>query len=156
MGRHNGSLEGVALGAWRGLMRAHASVSHHLEAELEAAHQLPLRSFTVLFELDSAPARRMRMSELAVAVGLSRSGLSRLIDRLCRDGLIERAECPNDARGSFAVLTDEGAARLHGARDDHASAVRRHFLDHFNTDELRELSAFLERVLANGSAAGGS
>jgi DNA-binding MarR family transcriptional regulator len=154
MGSQNGSVEGVGIGAWRGLMRAHASVSHHLEAELESVHQLPLRSFTVLFELDSAPSRRMRMSELAIAVGLSRSGLSRLIDRLCRDGLIQRAECPNDARGSFAVLTDEGAARLRGARDDHAAAVRRHFLDHFSADELRELSAFLARVPANGSAAG--
>jgi DNA-binding MarR family transcriptional regulator len=146
MGRNNASLEGIGLGAWRGLMRAHAAVCSGLEAELEAGHALPLRSFTVLLELDSAPARRMRMSELASAVGLSRSGLSRLIDRLCREGLIERADCPFDARGAFAVLTEAGAQRLQEARADHAAAVRRHFLDHFTADELRELSAYLARV----------
>jgi DNA-binding MarR family transcriptional regulator len=103
----------------------------------------------VLLELDSAPAQRMRMSELASAVGLSRSGLSRLIDRLCREGLIERAECPFDARGAFAVLTDAGAERLREARADHTSTVRRHFVDLFTADELRELAAYLERVPGN-------
>ena len=153
MASQNGSLEGVALGAWRGLMRAHAAVSQQLEAELEAAHGMPLRSFTVLLELDSAPGSRMRMSDLAIAVGLSRSGLSRLVDRLCADGLIDRAECVHDARGSFAVLTDAGAARLQETRADHTSAVRRHFVDLFTADELRELSSYLERVPASGSAA---
>ena len=153
MANQNGSLEGAALGAWRVLMRAHAAVSQQLEAELEAGHRMPLRSFTVLHELDSAPGRRMRMSDLALAVGLSRSGLSRLIDRLCTEGLIERAECLHDARGSFAVLTEAGAERVHEARADHASAVRRHFVDLFTADELRELSAYLERVPVGGSAA---
>src|SRR3954447_2876805 len=96
------TLQGAELDAWRALMRAHAAVSRELEAELEAAEGLPLRSFTVLLELDEAPDQRLRMSDLANAAGLSRSGLSRLIDRLVADRLIERAECDDDGRGSFA------------------------------------------------------
>jgi DNA-binding MarR family transcriptional regulator len=127
-------------------MRAHATLARELESVLDAAHLLPLRSFTVLLELELAPDRRLRMGELADVAGLSRSGLSRMIDRLERQGLIERAECPDDARGAFAVLTDRGAERLDAAREDHAEVVRRHFLGHFSPAELRALSGYLERI----------
>jgi DNA-binding MarR family transcriptional regulator len=121
-------------------------VSRELELELESVEGIQLRTFTVLFELDRAPHRRLRMSDLATAVGLSRSGLSRLIDRLVHEGSIERAECDDDARGSFAVLTGQGVQRLNDSREAHAAALRRLFLDHFSAAELRALSSYMERV----------
>lgn len=101
-------LDAVELGAWKGLLRVHASLMKSLDAELEASHRLPLTSYEVLIQLADAPDRKMRMCDLADSVLLSRSGMSRLVDRLERDGLLERAACPNDARGSFAVLTAAG------------------------------------------------
>jgi DNA-binding MarR family transcriptional regulator len=142
----NGALRAVELDAWRALMRGQATLAHELETDLEAANGLPLRSFTVLFELEQVPGRRLRMSELAEAAGLSRSGLSRLIDRLVADGLIERAECCDDGRGSFAVLTRRGQARLDAARGTHSEAIRRLFVGRFTSAELRQLSGFLGRI----------
>ena len=147
-GGQTSTLKGAELDTWRALLRAHASVSRELESELEASDGLPLRSFTVLLELDQAPDRRLRMSDLADAAGLSRSGLSRLIDRLVADRLIERAECDDDGRGSFAVLTAAVAARLGAARRTHTDAVRRVLVDHFTSAELREFSRYLSRVIS--------
>ena len=107
----------------------------------------------MLVNLESAPDRQMRMSELAEAVLLSRSGLTRLVERLERDGLLTRADCPDDARGSLAVLTDAGVARLAEARKTHLRGVRERFLDHFAEDELERLGEYWRRVLAHGEGA---
>src|SRR5215210_446338 len=88
------------MGAWAGLLRAHSALTRALDADLEAAHGLPLTSFEVLMHLSDAEGERMRMSDLADRVLLSRSGLTRLVDRLESQGLLERATCPSDARGS--------------------------------------------------------
>jgi DNA-binding MarR family transcriptional regulator len=146
MDGENGTLQGLELDVWRTFMRAYATLSRELGSELDGSDRLPLRSFMVLLELDQAPERRMRMSDLANAVGLSRSGLSRLIDRLERARWIARAECDDDARGSFAVLTADGVKRLASAQAAHAATVRRLFLDHFTAAELRDLSGYMERV----------
>jgi DNA-binding MarR family transcriptional regulator len=137
----------LELGAWRELLRAHATLTRELDEELRRAHGLPLSSYDVLVNLESAQGRQMRMSELADAVLLSRSGLTRLVERLERDGLLARADCPDDARGSLAVLTDEGAARLAQARKTHLRGVRERFLDHFEDDELEQLASFWQRLL---------
>src|SRR5437763_14508891 len=95
----------------------------------------------------------MRMRDLADAALLSRSGLTRLVDRLERDGLIERASCPSDARGAFAVITGAGRDLLGHARPAHRRGVRRRFLDHFEEEELAQLAAYWERIVpgaANG------
>ncbi|MDO8186635.1 MarR family transcriptional regulator [Conexibacter sp. JD483] len=140
-------LDAVELGAWKGLLRVHASLMKSLDAELEATHRLPLTSYEVLIQLADAPDRKMRMCDLADSVLLSRSGMSRLVDRLERDGLLERAACPNDARGSFAVLTPAGQELLAAARPTHHEGIRRAFLEHFSEDELRQLGAFWTRLL---------
>jgi len=139
-------LDAVELGAWRGLLRVHAALVRGLDAELEAAHDLPLSSYDVLIYLRSAPGRRLRMADLADSVLLSRSGLTRLVDRLVREGLIVRDTCESDGRGSFAVLTDEGEELLARARPTHLAGVRERFLRHFSEDELRTLAGFWERV----------
>lgn len=140
-------LDAAELAAWRGLLRMHAALMKELDAELEEAHGLPLSSYDVLVQLSDAPEERMRMRDLADSVLLSRSGLSRLVDRLEGEGLIERASCPSDARGAFAVLTAAGRARLGMARPTHLAGVRSRFLAHFGEDELARLAAYWERVL---------
>jgi DNA-binding MarR family transcriptional regulator len=140
-------MTGAERGAWRGFVRAHALLSKELDSQLERAHGLPLSSFEVLVELSEAEGRRMRMSELADAVSLSRSGLSRLIDRLEREQLIERCPCPDDARGSFAVLTSRGLRRLKQVRPAYIKAVRDDFLAHFTPSDLAQLEEFWKRLL---------
>ena len=144
-------LTGTELGAWRGLLRVHAALVRELDAELDAAHDLPLSSYDVLIYLQAAPGKRLRMAELADSVLLSRSGVTRLVDRLEREGLIVRDTCTSDGRGLYAVLTDEGEAMLARARPTHLAGVRERFLKHFSDAELRQLARFWERVIP-GSA----
>jgi DNA-binding MarR family transcriptional regulator len=131
--------------AWRGLLRTHATLIKDLDAELEAAHGLPLVSFEVLAHL-SEEEGRLRMCDLAERVRLSRSGLTRLVDRLEAAGLIQRARCSSDARGAWAVLTDEGVKRFREARLTHLTKLRELFLAHFSPEELRALGEAFERV----------
>lgn len=132
--------------AWRALLHAHARATRLLEAELEQAHNLPLASYDVLVQLTESPEGRLRMSELAEAVLLSRSGLTRLVDRLEREGLVERRSCPSDARGTFAVLTEAGRNRLRDASGTHLRGVASHVLSHFSPEELDLLGDLLGRV----------
>jgi DNA-binding MarR family transcriptional regulator len=139
-------LTGVELGAWRGMLRVHAALVRELDAELDAAHALPLSSYDVLIYLQAAPGKRLRMAELADSVLLSRSGVTRLVDRLEREGLIVRDTCTSDGRGCFAVLTDAGEEMLARARPTHLAGVRERFLRHFTEDELLQLARYWERV----------
>lgn len=134
------------LAAWRGFLRTHAGLVKELDADLEAQHQLPLTSYDVLTTLADQPQGRMRMRDLADAVVLSRSGLTRLVDRLQREGLLEREQCASDARGAYAVLTETGRARLREAQPLHRDGVRRRFLSRFSAEELRVLANFWERL----------
>ena len=106
----------------------------------------------VLLMLEDAPARRLRMTELASSVLLSRSGLTRLVDRLEREGLVERERCTADRRGLFAQLTGVGEARLEAARVTHLGGVRARFLSHFSDAELTVLAGLWERVLPGATA----
>src|SRR5215213_10678765 len=134
-------LDAAELAAWRGLLRVHSTLVKALDADLLAAHKLPLTSYEVLMNLRAAPGRRRRMAELAEGVLLSRSGMTRLVDRLEREGLLERDACASDGRGTFAVLTEKGAALLAQARRTHLDGVRERFLRHFEPDELDALAA---------------
>jgi DNA-binding MarR family transcriptional regulator len=136
------------LRAWRGLLRVHAALAKALDADLEREHGLPLSSYEVLVVLHDAEERRMRMCDLASSVLLSRSGLTRLVDRLERDGLVVRVACPGDARGAFAKLTPAGREKLAAARGTHLRGVRRMFLDLLAEEEQEVLGDVWERVLA--------
>jgi DNA-binding MarR family transcriptional regulator len=135
------------LRAWRGLLRVHAQLSKALDAQLIAAQGLPLTSYEVLMYLSDAEGGRMRMNELAESVLLSRSGLTRLVDRLEREGYLERCSCAHDARGAFAVLTPAGREKVEAARAAHLAGVRELFLSHFSSDELDVLGEAWDRVL---------
>jgi DNA-binding MarR family transcriptional regulator len=141
------ALSPAELRAWKGLVKAHAALVKRLDSELEATHGLPLSHYEVLVALEHSQSQKMRMCDLADSVHLSRSGLTRLVDRLEREGLLCRACCTADARGSFAVLTDEGLRRLAEARPTHLAGVRRDFVARFSADELETLARLWERVL---------
>jgi len=143
-------LDDVELRAWRGLLCTHASLAKRLDAELERSHGLPLISFEVLHRLGGATGGRMRMCDLADSIHLSRSGLTRLVDRLERDGLLERCSCDHDARGAYACLTPPGRDRFGAARVTYIAAVREHFLSHFSESELGVLAGLWERVRPSG------
>ncbi len=134
------------LGAWRGLLRAHSSLTKALDAELTREHGLPLSSYEVLLFLADAPDGSLRMADLADGVLLSRSGLTRLVDRLERDGLLRRERCEDDARGYNAVITPKGRELFARARATHLDGVRERFLSRFSAAELRELGELWERV----------
>ncbi|HEY0515858.1 MAG TPA: MarR family transcriptional regulator [Solirubrobacteraceae bacterium] len=139
------------LRAWRGLLRAHGCLAKKLEAELDRAHRLPMSSYEVLHRLEEAPAERMRMCDLADRAQLSRSGLTRLVDRLERDGLLQRCSCQHDARGSYACLTATGKERLEEARGTHLAVVREHFFSYFSEQELTVMADMWERIAPCGS-----
>lgn len=139
-------LDELELRAWRGMLRAHAALTKALDADLEAEHGIPLTSYEVLLHLAAAGDQRMRMSELADSVVLSRSGLTRLVDRMEREGLLARGSCPSDARGSFAILTDAGREKLAAARGTHLAGIRARFLDRLSVQEQEILAACWERV----------
>ena len=141
------------LTAWRGFLRVHATVLRELDAELEAIHDLPLTSYEVLLLLHDAPFQRLRMSELADSLLLSQSGVTRLVDRLEREGLVTRERCDSDARGFFAVLTASGGARFRVARPTHLAGVRQHFLSCLSPEQLELLGDIWRQVSENASTA---
>jgi DNA-binding MarR family transcriptional regulator len=138
------------LAAWRGMLRVHSDMTRVLDAELTHRHGLPLTSYEVLLFLADSPDGRMRMSELADSVLLSRSGLTRLVDRLERDGLLEREQCEEDARGYFAAITDRGRVLFTEARRTHLAGVRERFLSRFSRDDLQTLGELWEKVPQGG------
>jgi DNA-binding MarR family transcriptional regulator len=131
---------------WRTFLRAHATVLSKLERELERDADIPLAWYDVLLTLAQAPDRRLRMAELADRVLLSRSGLTRLVDRIERAGLVRREPSQDDARGTYTVLQPQGLQRLRKAVPVHLAGVQRHWLAHFDDDELRALGALLKRI----------
>ncbi len=141
-------LEVGQLAAWRGMLKVHSALVKALDSELESAHGLPLSSYEVLIYLGAAPEKRLRMAELADRTLLSRSGMTRLVDRLERDGLLRRDTCSSDARGCFAVLTERGEGVLAEARATHLAGVRRRFLDHLDDEDIASLGVSFNKVLA--------
>jgi DNA-binding MarR family transcriptional regulator len=128
------------------MLRAHAELTKELDAELAREHSLPLSSYEVLLYLADAPDGRMRMAELADSVLLSRSGLTRLVDRLEREGLLKRERCESDARGYFAEITPKGRRLFDAARRTHLDGVRALFLSRFSRDELRAMGALWQKL----------
>jgi DNA-binding MarR family transcriptional regulator len=140
------SVSDATLGAWRAFLHAHARLTRRLDEELQAAHALSLAEYDALFQLASSPAGRVRMSVLAERVLLSRSGITRLVDRLVAAGMVERTTCPTDARGAEAAITPAGLDRLRAAAVTHLDGVHRLFLDMIPVDEQAAIERGLTRV----------
>jgi DNA-binding MarR family transcriptional regulator len=139
-------LEGTALEAWRSYLQSHASIVRALDAELDAEHGMTTRDYEVLLYLAQASDRRLPMSALAESTMLTRSGITRLVDGLVAEGLIERVACPQDARISYAQLTECGYRKLRQAGASHIASIHRLFLEHFSAEEIDQLASLLSRL----------
>ena len=138
----------LRLAAWRSFLHAGVALSQVLGHELEEAQQLPLSWYDVLLKLHEAGGT-LRMQELANAVLLSKSGVTRLVDRMERDGLVERRPCASDRRGWLAVLTPQGKAQLRKASPVHLAGIEEHFAGLIDDDEAAVVRDVCDRVLAH-------
>lgn len=139
-------LDDPGMRAWARFIHAHATIVRQLETELQGAHGLGLGEFEALLQLSITDLGRLRMSDLADRLVLSRSGVTRLVDRLEAAGCIVRVTCSSDARGSFAELTDTGRSRLLEAAPTHVDGVRTHFVDRIPGGDLDGLTRTLEEL----------
>ena len=130
--------------AWQAFLDAQAALLRRLEAELVEKEDMTLAEFDVLIQLGIAPDGRLRMTELSERVRLSRSGLTRLVDRLVRGGLVKRGRCASDRRGTFAILTPAGTARVRHARPVHLRGIREHFGKRLSAAQLSAVAEALE------------
>lgn len=131
---------------WRALSRAHTVLAEALEGRLTDEHDLPLLSYEVLAHLEEADEGRLRMQELADVLPLTKSGLTRLVDRMESAGLLSRQGCAEDRRGTFACLTDEGRRALSTAGADHRAVLDQRLASELTDDEVETLRTLLERV----------
>ena len=131
---------------WIRFLATHAAITRELEARLMGAHGLTLSDYDVLVQLARAPEHRLRNIELAKAVVLTRSGVTRLVDGLEKDGLVTRASCPSDKRGTLVQLTDAGIARLREAAGTHLEGVRELFLERLGDDGRAQMDALLSAL----------
>jgi DNA-binding MarR family transcriptional regulator len=132
--------------AFVALLRAHRAVTRHLDANLDAEHGLTISDFEVLIRLARAPERRMRRVDLAQEVLLTASGITRLLDGLEQEGYVERDSCATDRRVVYAVLTDDGHAKLREAASTHFGQVEELFGARFGEPELTDLHSLLTRL----------
>jgi DNA-binding MarR family transcriptional regulator len=137
------------LKAWRLFITANAVILENIDRQLREAEQIPLNWYDVLIELYEATDNRLRMSELADRVLLTRSGLTRLVDTLEKAGHIVREIDPDDRRGFYAVLTDSGKQAMQKAWPTYASGINRLFAKHLSDEEARLLVDVFERMLAD-------
>jgi DNA-binding MarR family transcriptional regulator len=135
---------------WIRFLATHSAITRELEARLMGAHGLTLSDYDVLVQLARAPERKLRNIDLAKAVVLTRSGVTRLVDGLEKDGLVARSSCPSDKRGTFVALTDEGLARLRSATTTHVEGVRELFVEQLGSEGVAQMDALL-RGLPSGS-----
>jgi DNA-binding MarR family transcriptional regulator len=142
-----GALDEGRFHAWLNLLQAYSIVSARIEAELDAACGLSLPEHEVLVRLIQAPERRLRMFDLASLLLLSKSGVTRLVDRLERRGLVAREMSPEDRRVVHTRLSDEGAAAFHRARPVIAAAIEQYFSQHLTDSDVTELRGALRKVL---------
>ena len=134
--------------AWRVFLWAPTLIMRNLERELRAADRLPLSWFDVLIHLYEVSHGRLRLQALAESVVLSRSGLTRLIDRMEKAGVVRREPATDDRRGSYAVITEEGRRLFEQVVPGHLRRVNDHFARHLSETEVRALTATLSKLIA--------
>ena len=134
------------LAPWRAFVRAQAHVSRRLDEDLRTEHGLSLQEYVALLILAESPDRRLRMGRLADSLTLSKSGATRLIDRLVDDGLVDRVTCSSDLRGAEAALTESGLKRLRIAAPTHLRGIADYFLSAIEEDDLQVVERTMECV----------
>jgi DNA-binding MarR family transcriptional regulator len=139
-------LSEAELRAWQALLHAHHDLTRTLDAELREEHGISLGSYDVLLRLARAPGRSLNMTELAARVMMSPSGLTRLVDQLVEEGLVQRERVDRDARVVRALLTDRGRQTIRQAARTHLRGVREHFTGRLTENQLRNLASALETI----------
>jgi DNA-binding MarR family transcriptional regulator len=134
------------LAPWRAFVTAQAHVSRRLDEDLRTEHGLSLQEYVALLILAEAPERRLRMGRLAESLTLSKSGATRLIDRLVDDGLVDRVTCSSDLRGAEAALTEAGVNRLRTAAPTHLRGIADYFLSAIEGDDLEVVERTMRSV----------
>jgi len=138
----------LATSAWGAVLQVHAAVVPLLDQTLQAEVGMPLSWYDVLLELNAAPERRLRMTDLGERVVLSRTRVSRLVDEIAKAGLVVREQNPQDGRSAYATLTAEGLERYRRAAPTYLAAIERHFSSTLDDDQLRTIADSLQRVLS--------
>ena len=142
----NTKAEPQKMEAWEAVLRTVGSLLNTFEGELQEAVGLPLTWYDVLVQLSAAPDGRLRMQALADSVVLSRSGVTRLIDRMEKSNLVERQHCTEDRRGYFAVLTEEGRRVFLGAKPVHEQGIYEYFTRHLDAGDAQAVVAAFAKV----------
>jgi len=140
--------------AWRALLGAQHRLGRVLDLELQAAHGTTLADHEVLIILSEQPDGCLRMADLADMLTISRSGLTRRVDRMAAAGLVARERCASDGRGVLARITDVGWRALEAATPVHVAGVRRHFVEALEPDEMALLATALEKVAVDAPGPG--
>lgn len=135
--------------AWRAFLTAGKLLFDQLDQELQDGAGMPHSYYEVLVVLSETPDRMLRMTELADRLLWSRSRLSHAVNRLEEKGWVTRQACPTDQRGAYAVLTDEGFDVLRDAAPGHVEGVRTHLFDQLTPDQVRQLHAISDAVVAH-------
>jgi DNA-binding MarR family transcriptional regulator len=148
------SQQASALDAWVRLLRGHSSAIRAINAQLVADHGLTVNDYEALLYLAQAEDGRMRRVDLAERLILTASGVTRLLDGLEQEGLVDRAACASDRRVTYAVLTEAGRAKLEEAAESHVADIRAFFEARFSTEELDQLAALLGRLPGVAEAVG--
>ena len=135
------------LDAWVGMLVTVSSVLRKLEAEMLEKHGLSMTWFDVLNRLDQAPDGRLRMHELEVASVFTRSGMTRLADRLEEAGLVRREPATGDRRGVTLSITDAGTATLRTVWPDHLRGLQEHFAGHITIADAKAIRAATTKIV---------
>jgi DNA-binding MarR family transcriptional regulator len=144
----------ASLDAWARLLRGHATITRALNAELVTAHGLTLKDYEALLHLSRADDNRLRGVDLAERLALTASGVTRLLDGLEQEGLVERRVCDSDRRVTYAVLTPTGRDRLEAASESHLGGIRSVFEERFSEEETEQLASLLARLPEAGRVTG--
>ncbi|TMM24481.1 MAG: MarR family transcriptional regulator [Actinobacteria bacterium] len=135
-----------AVRAWTRLLRASASTTRLLSADLQEAHGLTINDFEALLVLSHAEDGRLKRVDLARNLMLTPSGITRLLRGLEDAGLVERAACASDLRVTYAQLTDAGREKLEAASSAHIASIRALFEQHFTAEELDTVAGILGKL----------
>lgn len=141
------NIDNDRLAVWQAFLQTHSGVLRTLEHEMDEEQHLPLTWYDVLAWLSKAPEGRLRMQTLADSVVLSRSGVTRLVERMVTAGLAERQLCPSDRRGWYAVITTKGREAFERARPGHLRGIKEHFLNYLSDDDIKALHRALSKIL---------
>lgn len=139
-------LEEEQLSVWRAFVNAHAAVIERIEKDLSEQRKIPLTTYDVLVALYQSPDKKLRMTDLAKKVVITRSGLTRVIERLEREGFVTRERTEEDRRGAFAILTREGKKAFLATWPTYADGISNYFLSVLDEEERKIIGKGLAKV----------